>query len=445
VVLITIDTLRADRLQYHGYDRPTSPFLDTLAAESTVFEHAMATSPSTAPSIASLLTGMHRASHGVHANGATLPDAVETVSELLRANGYRTAARIANPMLEANRGFAQGFDDFSMPSTLSRQAPNFFDGAPLVEEVVGLIDELAGSLFFLWVHLYDPHGPYHPPQAYRDSFRAEDYRWEGEADLPLSSGLNGLSLLPVYQAVGALRAPSAYRANYDAEIRYTDDHVQAIVARLRARGIWDRIVFVLTADHGESLGEHGYYFQHGWFAYEDCVRVPLLVRAPRLLPSGSRVRSPVSVIDVAPTLLALLGLPPRPDMEGTSLVGAARGEVAERPVFAQSYHGTGSAAVRLGRRKYIFTPARSPAAPPPSALDGVILPAAPRHELYDVVADPGEIRDLAATDVEGLRDLQQRLRAWLAAQQERVKVRASAPIKRDPLLEAQLHALGYVN
>jgi arylsulfatase len=449
VVLVTIDTLRADHLGAYGHRAATSPFLDEIAAESTLFEHAVATAPSTAPSVASLMTGLHRASHGVWGNGGTLPERVTTLAEILRAQGFHTVARIANPLLDTRVGFAQGFEDFAMPGGLSQQPPAVLDGAPVVQEVRRLLDTIpAESRLFLWLHFYDPHGPYHPPEAYRVRFRADAYGRPGELDLPISSGPPGLFLIPPYQAVDGDRSPASYRARYDAEIRYVDDHVRAVVQTLERQGLWDETLFVLTADHGEALGEHGLYFQHGWFAYGDCTHVPLLVRAPGVVPRGRRVRQSVSLLDVAPTILDLVGVAVPDDMEGRTLRPFLDGEAVDRAAFAQSYHGTGSVALRLGTTEYVFRPARAPGSPRP-AEDAAILPDRPTHELYDVASDPHETHNLAADRPELLADFQRRVREWLADQHGRGarhvrggSAEPNAPL--DPIVESQLRALGYL-
>jgi len=450
IVLVTIDTLRADHIGLYGYERPTSPFIDSLAAESTVFEHAVPTSPSTAPSVASLLTGVYRASHGVRANGETLPDGVETLAEIFHAHGYRTIGRVANPMLDASKGYGQGFDDFALPPGLVQRPPEMLGGAPLVAEALRLIDAAGDAPFFLWLHFYDPHGPYYPPAQYRGAFHAAEYRWPSDAaELAVAGERNALFRLPQYQVVERERAPADYRARYDAEIRYVDDHVRAIVEKLRQRGLWDDTLFVLTADHGEALGEHGYYFQHGWFTYDDCTRVPLLVRAPGRMPPGRRVPQTVSLVDVAPTVLELAGLPASAEMEGTSLLRQLGDGASERAVFAQSYHGTGRVALRRGRFEYIFTPARGPNAPPPAPEDEPILPATARTELYDLDADPTEAHDLSAIRADVTRELAAATRAWLADQHRRGEAVArrtpGPPRPLDPLVEGQLRALGYVN
>ena len=453
VVLVTVDTLRADHLGAWGYTPPTSPFVDELAAGATIFEQAIATAPSTAPSVASLMTGLHRASHGLWSNGGTLPDRVTTLAEILRAHGFHTVARIANPLLDARVGFAQGFDDFAMPPGLSQKPPAVLEGTPVLEATRQLLGKVGDARLFLWLHFYDPHGPYYPPEAYRTRFDPANYRWPDDRDLPVSTGHSGLFLVPLYQSVDGNPSPADYRARYDAEIRYVDDHVRGVVQALRDAHLWDETLFVLTADHGESLGEHGLYFQHGWFAYADCLHVPLLVRAPGV--RARRVAQSVSLLDVAPTILDLVGIAPPDGMEGRSLRPFLEGsEHTDRPAFAQSYHGTGSVALRLGTVEYVFRPARAAGGPPPAPLDEPILPAEAAHELYDVGADPREARNLAATRPDLLADVERQVREWLAEQHREGERQlrggvdgqaAKAAVPLDPIVESQLRALGYVD
>ncbi len=453
VILVTIDTLRADRLGAYGYARPTSPAIDALARESTLFETAVPTCPATAPSVASILTGLHRTSHRVMANGWILPSDVETLAEILKGHGYRTVARVANLALESKVGFAQGFDDFAMPA-VERSGPGMFEGGAMTAEAEQLLDTLGDSPFFLWLHFMDPHGPYFPPESHRALFAAADYRWPGETDLTVAGSNYGLFIIPAYQAVEGRTQPADYRARYDAEVRYTDDHIAAIVRKLRARGLWDRSLFILTADHGESLGEHGYYFQHGWFLYDDCLRVPLLLRAPGIFPAGRRVRRSVSLVDVTPTVLDILGLPRREALEGRSLLPVVRDEEADRLAFAQTYYGEGLVALRRGPLKYIFKPPRPRHQDsPPSSEPPTSAPA--REELYDLEADPAETRDLATVRRDVVRALRAAAREWLADQERRGRQRVAerspgapggpARVLGDPQLERQLRALGYVN
>ena len=449
-MLITIDTLRADRLGAYGWPRGTSPSIDALARDSTLFETAVPTCPATAPSLASLLTGTHRATHRVFGNGWVLPGEVTTLAELLQARGYRTIARLANPAVDAKMGFAQGFDDFAIPATLESSGPGMLEGGPLVADVEQIVAGLGAQPFFLWVHFMDPHGPYFPPQEMRDRFAPADYRWPGDPDaLPIGATNYGLGIIPRYQVVNDETSPASYRARYDAEVRYVDDHVGAVVRALQARGLWDSTLFLLTADHGESLGEHGYYFAHGWYLSDDELRVPLLVHGPGI-PQGRRVRATVSLVDVAPTVLDLLGLEHPAAMEGESLRPLLDADGADRDAFAQTFYGEGLVALRAGAMKYVFKPARATAAragyDPP-------FDQGPMEWLFDLSSDPGEATSVLDARRDVAAAMRGRLQAWLRAQEERGRGHAAeqprqgdAPLRvlGDPQLERQLRALGYV-
>jgi arylsulfatase A-like enzyme len=325
-----------------------------------------------------------------------------------------------------------------------------FEGKPLVADAVRLI-EAVDRPTFIWVHLMDPHGPYFPPDDYRRRFDPADYVWPGDAPLPLGTTNFGLHLIPAYQIVAAETDPARYRARYDAEIRYTDDHVSAIVAALRTRGLWDRTLFVLTADHGEALGEHDYWFAHGWFVSDDQLHVPLIVHGAGF-PAGRRVGASVSLVDVAPTILEAVGLPPTPAMEGRSLDPLLAGDAADRDAFAQTYYGEGLVALRAGRLKYVFKP---PLASPHQVrpASDPVLPAESMEWLFDLAADPGETTNLVATHP-AVAALRTRLQAWLA-QQEKIgrgktaeqprKDAAPMRVLGDPQLQRQLKALGYLD
>ncbi len=449
VVLVTIDTLRADRLGLYGWTRGTSPAIDALGRTSTVFDAAVPTCPATAPSLASLLTGTHRASHRVFGNGWTLPNDVETMAELLKAGGYRTIGRVANPGIDVSTGFAQGFDDFAIPAGLERTGPGMLEGQPLVADVEHVVAGLGREPSFLWVHFMDTHGPYFPPQPYRDRFHADDYRWPDDRPLPIGTTNFGLGIVPLYQAIDGDTAPASYRARYDAEVSYVDDHVGAIVRALEAHGLWDRTLFVLTADHGESLGEHGYYFAHGWYVSDDELRVPLVLHGPAV-PAGRRVRETVSLVDVLPTVLDLLGLPPSTRTEGRSLRPFLAGDAEDREAFAQTYFGEGLVVLRAGRMKYVFKPSHTPGTRPGSDPP---FPDASQEWLFDLDADPHEQTSLVDARPEVARAMRERVQAWLKAQEARGRGHtaeqpgAGGVPKRvlgDPQLEHQLRALGYV-
>jgi arylsulfatase A-like enzyme len=357
---------------------------------------------------------------------------------------------VTNPVIgSAKKGFDQGFDVFVVPEP---EEPAVGTGRVLrraetvVKHAAKLLDQIDRRPILLWLHLMDPHGPYSTPEATRaahaDLLAPPDDRRRHESDLRVSATNYGLGVLPRYQAVPGRRHPADLRAAYDMEIRYADSQIGALREQLQRRGLWDEAVVALTADHGESLGEHDYYFQHGWFTYDASLRVPLLIRAPKRL-EPRRIAASVSLVDLAATLTELLGLGPADTGEGRSLLPVVRGEEGDRAAFARNSYSNQLSALRLGSRSYIFTP-------PPNELsrrrdDGwkAHWPSAMREELYDLETDPGETIDLSLERPAQARLLREQLRAWLRDQQHHAAKRERISI--DPELASELQALGYLD
>jgi len=345
LLLVTIDTLRADRLSCYDESHVRTPAIDALASRGTLFARAFAHVPLTLPSHASLLLGTTPLGHGVHDNlNFVVIEEFTTLAEYLRDQGYRTAAFVGAYPLDARFGLAQGFEVYDdqyqrrfnvKPSTLERRA----------EEVVARAVEYlerAASPWFVWVHCYDPHLPYDPPEPYRGRF----------AENP-----------------------------YDGEVAYVDATLARLFGRLEALGRDKDTVIVLTGDHGEALGDHGEE-SHGYFAYNECLWVPLIIVAPGGEPR--RVAEPVGHIDVFPTVCDLLDLERPPFLRGRSLQAALRGrKAAPEPIYFESldpYYSKGWAPIRgfiSGNEKFIDSPIA---------------------ELYDLGRDFGETANLASSD-----------------------------------------------
>jgi arylsulfatase A-like enzyme len=313
LLLITVDTLRADRLACYGGPPDVGTEICALADGGTRFAWAFSTASHTAPSMASMLTSQYPSQHGVRqaARSALRANAL-SVAELLHAAGYATAAFVSNPVLNPRRRFGQGFEVFDDRMTrkernrkrmLEREASAATDAALAWASH-------APRPWLIWVHYQDPHGPYDPPggSPARDDSRDEV--------LPVRSGNSGLGGIPAYQALPGLHTLAAYEQRYLDEIRYLDVHVARLVEGLDALG--PRPVVLLTADHGEAFGEDGFYFAHGHSVGLDQIRVPLLWRPRR--PGPPRVvETPVSLLDVAPTLLRVAGLATPAPFEGQPL------------------------------------------------------------------------------------------------------------------------------
>jgi arylsulfatase A-like enzyme len=295
VILISIDTLRADHLGAYGYSRPTSPFFDELARDSALFERAFIQVPGTLPSHMSMLTGLYPAQHGVYPPDGVLSPDIPTLSEILQWEGYRTAGFTEGGYVAGSFGFDRGFDAFD--DHVARTERDF---EAILAKGVAFLDGLGGEEpFFLFLHTYAVHDPYQPPAEYRNLF------WEGEP--PATFAPTGPNLVAVNRGARTVtpEAVRYYEALYDAGIRYVDDQLRRFWDRLTDAGLTERTVLVITSDHGEEFLEHGSLVHEQ--AYVETTHVPLLVRAPGV-PRGVVVGSLVESVDLAPSLLELVDL-----------------------------------------------------------------------------------------------------------------------------------------
>ncbi len=385
-MLVTIDTLRADRVGAYGAATGATPTLDALAARGVRFGTAIAPTPLTLPSHATLLTALDPPQHGVRGNGSfVLPRELPTLAERMRAAGFATAAFVSAFVLDRRFGLARGFDHYddalgvqgSDPGVAARTADRSVDAA---------LAWLAGApeRFFLWLHLYDPHAPYEPPEPYRT------------------------------QRLGQ---------PYEGEIAFADAELGRLLAAIDARFGADGSAVIVTSDHGESLGEHG-EATHAFTVYDATQRVPLLIAGPGL-PRGAVVPAVVRLADLAPTLLELAGADGLGSASGRSLLALARGEPEVEPRVAWvetlatqlDFGWSPLLGVRTRDHKYV---------------------RAPRPELYELASDPGELRNLASERPE----LAAELDALVATRDGGRNV--SLNLGGDPQTLERLRSLGYV-
>jgi arylsulfatase A-like enzyme len=393
VLLITLDTTRADRLGCYGRSQAKTPVLDRLARQGVLFERAYAPVPLTLPSHASMLTGLYPPEHGLHTNGqAALPEKLPTLATQMQAAGYETGAFVAAFVLDSKFGLDRGFetydDDLSQSDPRLHGHHQYREGGLVIDAALNWLRPRSGKPFFCWVHLFDPHYPY---LAHEDRFGNQF------AEAP-----------------------------YEAEIAYVDAEIGRLISSLEKTGVMERTIVVIVGDHGESLGEHG-ELSHGMTVYDATLRVPLLVVSPGEGKAGHRVAEPVSQVDLTPTLLDRLGLSALPQASGRSLRAALRGEpITSVPCYAETdepydlAHWSPLRALVTGPWKYIRSP---------------------RAELYDLVADPHELTNLALKNPEQVQQLEGELAAW----ETRMNQRMADAVALSETDRRALSGLGYAS
>lgn len=416
VIVVLVDTLRADRLSTYGYDRPTSPQLDELARDSYLFTSARAQAPCTFPSANSLLTSRYPSRFLGQPGGALgIPAGERSVAELLGEAGWATAAVSASPVVRATpskhnptAGYGRGFATFD-------ESCEWREAACVTTRGLEAIDRLREP-FLLYLHYLDPHGPYNPPRELRQRFvtARSPHRWVRRGNPnPISDML--------YKGGAAVRFTAQdvrYLSQlYDAEVAGFDHQLGRLVDELRRRDLLERTVLALVADHGESFLEHG-DIKHCRTLYDTELRTPFLLRLPRQR-QGARITAQVQNLDLVPTLLDLLGVP----LEGRRLEGRSLVPLLEH---GEGEHGlsfgmmSAQRSVSDGRHKLIHD-----------------LQAGSWH-LYDLQVDPGETRDLARSDRRTFTRLRQALLDWIR------EVEGEGGLQRSLEAEQRLQALGYL-
>ena len=437
MLLISIDTLRADHLGcYAPAAKRLSPNIDRLAAESVLFEEVSATVPVTLPSLTSLFTSRYPGEHPVRTNRGRLPPGIPALAEVLQGAGYTTAAYYGNALLRPESGLGRGFAGYT--SFVPLGGPADERGA---EMAAGWLAWDNPEPWFLWVHFMDPHGPYDSaPPSWSEGLDDDPLP---DTALPVAAGNYGLGVLPRYQQLPGLDRAGEYRRRYRGEVRFTDAQVGRLLAALEDSTLAARTLVVLTSDHGESLGEHDLYFQHGWFPYENTVRVPLLVRLPGGAGTPRRVAEPVSLVDVMPTLLAGLGIAPPAGMEGRDLRAAVVGaRLDPAAVFAVTGYLNQMSSIRLGDWKLVHTP-KPPMDLPEADPWAPYYPTEESWALYELDADPGETRSVSGEEQGRLETLRHRLLDWERAHGIPLRIGAEEEVEIDAATKERLEALGY--
>lgn len=422
VVLVTLDTVRADHLSLYGYARATTPFLQELASQARVFDAAYSQTTNTRPSHFSLMTGRYCGDIGIWNNdGPPLPQRELTVAEVLRSAGWATGAVVSVGFLGPASGLGQGFDEMSVP----RAGQHPF-GAETTRTALDFVRRRAGEPFFLWAHYFDAHLPYQPVPELRGLF------WQGPP--PAKENVDRTLILPeFFDGLFVLPNVEYMTAMYDASLRYLDEQMRALIDGLRAAGVLDDTLVVIAADHGESLGDHGIYFVHSGL-YEPTVHVPLLVRAPRASVEPGRITRVVENLDIPATIFAATGLAQPESFRGGSLLAGTPGD----DVAFFEHYGRFATGMRRGSVKTIDQ--RELKSHREQVWPSLRLwYEAPSLQMFDVVQDPGELHDLASSQPELLRENLGVIDAWRTDR----ALRSPVARKVDPKLTESLRALGY--
>jgi arylsulfatase A-like enzyme len=387
VILISIDTLRSDHLPAYGYDKVATPHLDAFRADAILYEHAYSHCPLTLPSHASMLTGLLPADHGIRDNiGFTLDEKTATLPALLKANGYATGAAVSAFVLRRGTGIARGFDTYDDEvepigswQVIARVQRSGGETAAVARK---WLDEHGQKPFFYFLHLYDPHTPYEPPEPYRSQYR----------DSP-----------------------------YDGEIAYADRVIGELLSHWKEQGIYDQAMIVILSDHGEGLNEHREE-EHGIFLYREAIQVPLFVKLPYNKHAGASVTAPAALVDVFSTILEQTATPrPAGHKDSISLLSLLDSNAPKRNIYSETYYPrmhfgwSDLHSLTDGEHHYI---------------------RAPIPELFDLRNDPGETRNV----------LEQERRTYTAMRNaiEPYVREAAAPAPIDPDEAAKLAALGYI-
>jgi arylsulfatase A-like enzyme len=382
VLLITIDTLRADHMGAYGYHRPTSPRLDALARRGVVFDQAYTYWPKTRGSFVGIMTGRLASQTGYGKSHPLLLDFNPTLASVLKGAGYETVATVDNPNVAASLGYARGFDRYretweetALASEMDRTRAITADGVRYLAEAK------TDRPFLLWLHYVNPHAPYEPPAPWDEAFLdAEASR--GPRLRPVNGFHDGV---PKQWAVPG-KTLGWYVAQYDGEIAAVDAEVGRLVEALDASAVRDRTLVVVTSDHGESLGEHGYYFDHGEDLFDPSMRIPLIVAGPGV-KVGARTRVLATTLDLVPTLLDAVKVSYPPDLAGDSLLPATRGEGRPERGRLQGQNDRNLLGAWDRRFKVVATPSEAGA----------------RYALYDRESDPGETRDASGAQPDRAR------------------------------------------
>jgi arylsulfatase A-like enzyme len=445
ILLLTVDTLRPDHLGCYGYNRATSPNIDLLARRGVLFRQVISAAGRTVQSFPSILSGVYPMVHGLRAEGQSHEGLADrpTLTRFLRESGYAAFAVTQGLNVGLHRDFEEGSYDpdiyldpngqrVHVPTRNDREASRKASGWLRSHRT-------SAAPFFLWMRYDAPHWPYDAPEPYKERFDpgyrgAHSFNEERSPGAERGDIIFGKTRLPSREVEHAV-------AHYDGEVAYTDEAIGELLKTVQEIGRLDSTLILLTSDHGESLGEHDYFFEHGAYLYDETVRVPLIVSGPAFVHPGRVVEAQVRTIDILPTVLELAGVPPPQGIQGVSLVPRLRGLApgAGPPAYAES----GRNFYKENPRQYIEGVAGKWRMIRTDRYKLIRIPRDhdPIWELYDLRLDPGERANIVEQQPEVVVDLKRILMDLIGADPER-KEREEPPVS--PELEDNLRSLGYV-
>ncbi len=424
VVILSIDTLRADHLGCYGYERNTSPTIDKLASEGVQFSNCYAQRGLTWPSLTSIMTAMYPKTHGVRRNQVPLDGKNITIAEILKNEGYKTGAFLANYYFSPNRGFdtKMGGEIGDLDYAITGQALGWLNGINPQEDN-----------FFLWIHYKNPHLPYEPPEPFTNMF---DSTYTGQYD----GSRKSVNSIYVNKTELEERDLDHIVALYDAEIRSTDSYIELILQKLKAMNVYDNTIIVFISDHGEELYERNYYFDHACSIYDGVLRIPLVIKYSDVIPAGKIMENQIESIDITPTILNILKVPLRDEFEGRSIFGMILDDSSDVwfPSFADRSIVINS--IRTPQWKYIYNPEDYHAVCVTGAVEddgeGYDVEI---EELYNIQTDPSEQVNLAEQFPNIAKELRAEIINWLNTNK---KVHKEYTLSKEA--EKRLRALGYV-
>lgn len=424
IILIVIDALRADHLGCYGYKRNTSPNIDKLAKEGVMFTQAIAAAGFTVESVPSILAGTYSPTHQVYSFGGLRNPSVKTLAWELAKRGYRCFLW-SNHVPVSFLDIKDGFQGIYVCSLNEENYQPVINDHQLTVKVVDWLKAHKDSPFFLYIHYHGSHAPYRPPEPYKSMYLHDKFRDKPEF-VPISpfkfdnEAYDGSGVIPYVVAENNITDPNYYISQYNGAISYTDTQIGQLIDGLKELGLEKNTMIILTADHGEMLGEHNVYFNHHG-CYEENIRVPLIIRFPKLFLKGKVIFRQVSLIDITPTVLEVIGVDKPTYMQGKNLLRLAKIFCTYHTKYVFSFD-RGEYTLRTEKWKLIYS--------------------GQSWELYNLEMDPGELRNLVDERPDKFKQLKQELENW--------KKHITSPIpseKGPPLIEEDkkaLRSLGYV-